>query len=311
VLGEGCLGRIHLARTDKGARVVVRVFRPELAAAPEFRTRLREETEAAARVRGQRLVAVLDADADATLPWIATEHVPGPTVAQLVETCGPLSVDGVRQLGIALAEGLETLHDAGVVHHDLTPPNVVIGPDGPRLTGFAIAGPALAAPVVRGVIGTPGYLAPEQVTGEAVPESDLFALGALLLYAATWRAPFGPGDPATVLHRALNVDPDLNGVDPATAPVLAACLDRDATRRLGPMQVRDGLIAAVPAARPVGPVRVGPPRPAAPSGSSRARRAASVTAASVVLLGVLGGAAADTTRMGPATDESPSPALVR
>jgi serine/threonine protein kinase len=312
-LGTGDLGQVMLARTDKGARLAIKVFRPELAVYPGFRARLREEIDAAARVRDPRVTAVLDADPDAELPWLATQYLPAPALHEVLATGGPLDVAATRRLGMGLAEALLAIHAAGVVHGDLKPANVLLGSDGPHVTDVGVARAAAATPLTRGgaLIGTLGYLAPEQVVdGTFGPASDVFALGSVLLFGATWRRPFGEGDAITVLHRVLHDEPDLNGLVEDVATVVAACVRRDPALRPGLEQVRETLASAAradgdaplpPAATPApihaaNPTPSPRPRPApAPRGPSRGRRLASATAVSATLVGVLVVTAADTT----------------
>jgi eukaryotic-like serine/threonine-protein kinase len=315
VLGEGGLGRVHLARTDKGARVVVRVIRAEFAADPLFRTRLRDELDRVSGVRSPRLAAVLDADVDGDVPWVAAEYVPAPSLRDVVDGHGPLPVPGVRLLGIGLAEALEAVHGAGLVHHGLNPGNVLLTHDGPRVTDVGIARAAVATPVTHdgALVRSPGYLAPEQVVhGAGGAASDVFGLGGVLLYAATWHEPFGPGDSAAVLHRVLHVDPNLGGVSPDVAPVVAACLHRDPTRRPEPRQVREVLAAAHRRAAAAAAVATEAPPPAPQRTRGRRRRVASVAAGSAMLLGLLAlvGADAGPDRTQPADSlRSAAPAL--
>jgi serine/threonine protein kinase len=251
VLGVGRIGRVHLGRTGKGKRVALRVIRPEFAADPRFRYCLLKEMEIVSGIRGPGIAALVAADLEADEPWLAAEYVPGPSLAALVARGGPLSVDGVRRLGVELAEALVTIHDAGAVHGDLKPGNVLITAAAARVVDAGIARAAVASPLTRGggLVGAPGYLAPEQLLGgPGLPASDVFALGSVLLHAATWREPFGTGDVAAVLHRVLRVGPDLRGLEPSIAPLVAACLHPDPARRPSPGEVRDGLSA--PAAEP-------------------------------------------------------------
>jgi serine/threonine protein kinase len=314
VLGEGGMGRVLLGRTEKGARVALKVFRPELAAYAPFRARLREEIDAAARVRSPRVVAVLDADPDGDRPWLATEYVAAPPLHEVLTGQGPLGVPAVRRLGIGLAEALAALRAARVVHGDLKPGDILLGPDGPHVTDVGLARAAAATPLTRGgaLVGTLGYLAPEQVlNGTALPASDVFALGAVLLFAATWRRPFGEGDATAVLHRVLHDDPDLTGLSPDLATVVAACLQRDPHRRPGPDQVRQTLIVAARAeaeALPAGAPEARSALPARPTSGqwvhptpsrnlrslSRGRRVAAAVGVSATLVGLLAVATADT-----------------
>lgn len=244
VLGEGGMGKVYLGRRRDGVLAAVKVVRAELAGDPEFRARFRQEVAAAGRVRGAYTAALLGADPDAAAPWLATEYVPAPSLREAVARHGPMPADSVRLLGIGLAEALAAIHAAGVVHRDLKPANVLLAHDGPRVIDFGIARAADATTLTRtgAVIGTPGFIAPEQLAhGRVAPPADVFALGGVLLYATTGRAPFGEGDPAALLYRAANVDPDLSGVPPALAPTVAACLQRDPAQRPGPAEVRDAL----------------------------------------------------------------------
>jgi eukaryotic-like serine/threonine-protein kinase len=316
LLGRGSLGQVLLARTDKGGRVALKVFRPELAVYPRFRTRLREEIDALALVHTPRVPAVLDADPDDDVPWLATDYVPAPPLHEVVAAQGPLDVPAARLLGIGLAEALASVHEAGTVHGDLKPGDVLLAPDGPRVTDAGLARAAAATPLTRGgaLVGTLGYLAPEQVVGGAArPASDVFALGSVLLFAATWRRPFGDGDATAVLHRVLHGDPDLGGLSPELATVVAACLHRDPDRRPGLAQVRETLLVAAradgqhiptpsPVARPSATPLPVPRPPAAPVPApttppprtlSRAHRVASAAAVSVTLVGLLGVTSAD------------------
>jgi serine/threonine protein kinase len=315
LLGEGSLGQVLLARTDRGARVALKVFRPEFAAYPRFRARLREEIDALTLVRSARVPAVLDADTEGDVPWLATEYVAAPPLHEVIAEGGPLELAATRRLGIGLTEALAAVHGSGGVHGDLKPANVLLPPDGPQVTDAGLARAAAATPLTRGgaLVGTLGYLAPEQVVdGVAGPASDVFALGSVLLFAATWRRPFGDGDATAVLHRVLHGDPDLGGLAPDVATVVAACLHRDPERRPGLAQVRETLRAAAAAdgdeiypaeaAEAVAPAAIGPRYAAAPVAVpaprrtlSPAHRVASAAAVSVTLLGLLAVTSADTT----------------
>jgi eukaryotic-like serine/threonine-protein kinase len=307
-LGRSGTGGVHLARTDKGARVVVRVVPPEFAADPDFRTRLQEEIDRAAALHSPLIAPVLDADVDGDVAWVASEYVAAPSLRDVVEGQGPLAVPAVRLLGIGLAEALEQIHGAGLVHRGLDADTVLLTLDGPRVVGVGTgrATVTAAANRVGALVGAPGYLAPEQVVrGDGGAAVDVFALGSVLLYAATWRDPFGPGDSAAVLYRVLHSDPDLGGVSPDVAPVLAACLHRDPVRRPDPRGVREVLTAAQARAASAAAEELATPAPATrPAGG---RRLASVAAGSAVLVALLALAGADAAPPHPHPAPSPAP----
>lgn len=244
VLGEGGMGRVYLGRTRDGREAAVKVVRAGLADDAEFRARFRQEVAAASRVRGPYTAALLDADPDAAAPWMATEYVPAPSLREAVSEHGPMPTEAVRRLGIGLADALTAIHAVGVVHRDLKPGNVLLAHDGPKVIDFGIARAADATTLTRtgAVIGTPGFIAPEVLAhGRVGPAADVFALGGVLLHAATGRAPFGEGDAAALLYRAANIDPDLTGVPAALLPTVAACLHRDPATRPTPGGIRDAL----------------------------------------------------------------------
>ncbi|MEU5779147.1 serine/threonine-protein kinase, partial [Streptomyces venezuelae] len=235
LLGEGGMGRVFLARSPGSRLVALKVIRPEYAETPNFRGRFRREAESARRVSGFFTPPVLDADADAPEPWLATAYVPAPSLHDVVRTFGVLPEAGLRALGAGLAEALPAIHDAGIVHRDLKPGNVLITEDGPRVIDFGISRAVDATQVTRtgAVMGTPGFMAPEQIMSsrEAGPAADIFSLGCVLVYAATGQGPFGTGGTAEILYRAVHHPPLLDGVPAALRPLVGACLDKDPGRR--------------------------------------------------------------------------------
>ncbi|MEV1045470.1 bifunctional serine/threonine-protein kinase/ABC transporter substrate-binding protein [Streptomyces sp. NPDC049916] len=246
-LGAGGMGVVHLARSAGGALVAVKVIRAGYAADPAFRARFRREAEAAARVTGPWTVPVLGADTEAREPWLATAYVPGPALGETVADGGPLPPGTVAALGRRLAEALAAVHSAGLIHRDVKPANVLLALDGPRLIDFGIARPegVSALTATGAVLGTPGYLAPEQASaGPVGPACDVFSLGCVLVYAATGRRPFGEGGGAGALFRTLHEDPDLTGVPPALLPTITACLARSPSARPSARQVARALGAA-------------------------------------------------------------------
>ncbi|MER6784813.1 ABC transporter substrate-binding protein [Streptomyces sp. NPDC000658] len=236
-LGAGGMGVVYLARTPGGALVALKVLLAEYAEEPGFKERFRREVEVARRVDSPWAVPLVDADPDAEAPWLATAFVPGPSLGEAVAAHGPLAEPGVRLLGARLAEALGEVHRAGLVHRDLKPGNVLIAHDGPRLIDFGIArAPEDTALTATGlVVGTPGYLSPEQAMGPGGdgvgPASDVFSLGCVLAFAATGRAPFGRGAVDALLYRAVHDPADLDGMPPRLREVVEACLEKEPARR--------------------------------------------------------------------------------
>ncbi|MFD0266435.1 bifunctional serine/threonine-protein kinase/ABC transporter substrate-binding protein [Streptomyces sp. NPDC127106] len=211
-LGAGGMGVVYLGRTADGALAAVKVIRAEYADEADFRARFRREAAIAARVDSPWAVRVTGADPDAAEPWLATSFVPGPSLAEAVTAHGPLPLRAVRILGKALARALDVMHGQGLVHRDVKPANVLLGMDGPRLIDFGIArgGEHTALTSTDVVLGTPGFLSPEQARGRAAePAGDVFSLGCLLAYAATGRLPFGTGAVDAVLYRTVHDEPEL------------------------------------------------------------------------------------------------------
>ncbi|MER6672805.1 ABC transporter substrate-binding protein [Streptomyces sp. NPDC000983] len=236
-LGAGGMGVVYLARTPGGALVALKVLLAEYAEEPGFKERFRREVEVARRVASPWVVPLVDADPDAGAPWLATAYVPGPSLAEAVTAYGPLSERGLRHLGGRLAEALGEVHRAGLVHRDLKPGNVLIAHDGPRLIDFGIArAPEDRTLTATGmVVGTPGYLSPEQAEGRSGdgtgPASDVFSLGCVLAFAATGRAPFGSGALDALLYRAVHDPADLDGAPEVLLGLLGRCLEKDPASR--------------------------------------------------------------------------------
>lgn len=248
-LGAGGMGVVYLARSAGGALAAVKVIRAEHAADPRFRARFRREAEAAGRITGPWVVPVLGADSEAREPWLATAFVPGPSLGEAVGARGALPAATVRALGARLAAALATVHAGGLIHRDVKPGNILLALDGPRLIDFGIARHpgATALTATDAVLGTPGYLAPEQASARPVgPACDVFSLGCVLVYAATGRPPFGAGGAAGVLFRTVHEEPDLDGVPPALLPLVTACLTKTPDARPTAGEVRDRLMGGAP-----------------------------------------------------------------
>ncbi len=233
-LGTGGMGVVYLGSDKRGQRVALKVIRPELAEDQEFRQRFAREVSAARRIRGGCTARLVAADLETDRPWFATQYVPGPSLYDKVNTEGPLPAAEVASIGAALAEGLVAVHDAGVVHRDLKPSNILLSPKGPRIIDFGIAWATGASTLthVGTAVGSPGFLAPEQVRGAAVtPATDVFAFGATLAYAAAADSPFGQGSSEVMLYRVVHEEPDLRGVPDALAPLIYACLAKEPEER--------------------------------------------------------------------------------
>ncbi|MEU7137183.1 serine/threonine-protein kinase [Streptomyces sp. NPDC046261] len=248
-LGAGGMGRVYLGRSAGGRTVAVKVVHPHFALDEQFRARFRREVESARRVGGAWTAPVLDADPDAAVPWVATGYVAGPSLTQAVAEVGPLPPHTVRALGAGLAEALAAVHGLGLVHRDVKPSNVLLALDGPRLIDFGIARAVegTASLTSTGVsIGSPGYMAPEQILGRTVTgAADVFSLGAVLAYAATGEPPF-PGDSSAVLlYKVVHEDPVLGpALTGALRELVAACLAKAPEARPAPAEVAHRLAAA-------------------------------------------------------------------
>jgi eukaryotic-like serine/threonine-protein kinase len=236
-LGQGAMGVVYLGRSPGGRLLALKVARAELADDPGFRERFRHEVAMARAVGGFWTAAVVDADPDAPRPWLATEYVPGPTLREVVAEHGPLPEPALRRLVAGLAEALLAIHATGMVHRDLKPGNVLLAADGPRVIDFGIA-KALETPPLTAtgiLVGTPGFLSPEQVKGqELTPASDVFALGSVLVYAASGHGPYGGGDVAALMYRVVHGQPDLTGVPESLRSLAARCLDPSPAARPAP-----------------------------------------------------------------------------
>ncbi|MGI5349866.1 serine/threonine-protein kinase [Streptomyces sp. CA-250714] len=267
-LGAGGMGRVYLGRSAGGRTVAVKLVKAELAADPLFRTRFRMEVAAARRVAERWTAPVLDADTEADTPWVATGYVAGPSLEQVISAGragspaqaarqghGPLPPGSVRVLAYGLASALLDIHGAGLVHRDLKPSNVLLTIDGPRVIDFGIARaldevPTSTLTSTGMVVGSPGYMAPEQITGgQLSAASDVFSLGAVLGYAATGQPPFGltggGGGVHAVMFRIASEEPDLAGfgTDPADEEaaglreLILDCLAKDPAARPAPEEV--------------------------------------------------------------------------
>ncbi|GGO93989.1 outer membrane protein assembly factor BamB family protein [Wenjunlia tyrosinilytica] len=233
-LGAGGMGQVYLGRSPGGRAVAVKVIRPELAGDPLFRERFAREAAAAQAVSGAFTAAVVGADPHGDPPWLATVYVPGVSLSDAITQYGPLPESSVLALGAGLAEALQAIHSAGLVHRDLKPSNVLLAPDGPKVIDFGIAVTAESSALTHSgvVVGTPGFMSPEQLTGRPVGAlTDVFALGSVLAFAATGQGPFGAGSVHALGYRIVHEEPDLSPVPPGVRPLVARCLSKEPAAR--------------------------------------------------------------------------------
>ncbi|MER7514911.1 serine/threonine-protein kinase [Streptomyces sp. NPDC126499] len=239
-LGSGGMGRVFLGRSEGGRTVAVKVVHEEHAQDPRFRARFRREIDSVRKVGEHYTAPVLDADPDADRPWVATGFVPGPSLEQVVREHGPLPADSILALALGLLRALQGIHGAGILHRDLKPSNVMLTVEGPRVIDFGIA--RALEPSVESlltstgmVVGSPGFMAPEQVRGEALgPAADVFVLGCVLMYAATGRLPFGHGasNQHAIMFQIVEAEPDLDRIESEELRgFVARCLVKDPEER--------------------------------------------------------------------------------
>jgi serine/threonine protein kinase len=233
-LGAGGMGQVFLGRSAGGRPVAVKIVRAHLAMDPEFRERFRREIAVARKVSGVYTSPVIDADVDGPVPWLATAYVEGPSLADAVSEHGPLPPRSVLALAAGLAEGLNAIHAAGVVHRDLKPANVLLAEDGPRVIDFGISRAVEASALTHTglVVGSPGFMSPEQAEGRQVgPPSDIFSLGAVLAFAATGEGPFGTGSTPALVYRVVYSPPNLDHLPSEVRPLIERCLAKDPAQR--------------------------------------------------------------------------------
>jgi serine/threonine protein kinase len=225
---------VYLGLSPGGRSVAVKVIRADLAQDAEFRARFRREVAVARTVSGLFTAPVIDAAVDGPVPWLATAYVPGPSLADAVSQHGPLPAASVLALARGLAEALSAIHAAGVVHRDLKPANVLLAEDGPRVIDFGISRAVEASVLTHTglVVGSPGFMSPEQAEGREVgPPSDIFSLGAVLAFAATGQGPFGSGSTPALVYRVVHGGPQLDLMPAEVRSLAERCLAKDPALR--------------------------------------------------------------------------------
>ncbi|MFJ4782331.1 protein kinase [Streptomyces sp. NPDC088794] len=272
VLGSGGMGRVYLGRNTEGGGgpVAVKVIRPEYAEDPLFRKRFEREVGSLGLVQGAHIVRLLGSGVDEDLVWVATEFVPGPTLAEAIEARGPIDAAAAWRLFADLGRAVEAIWRAGIVHRDLKPSNVILAADGARVIDFGVVqatdGTTITATGQN--VGTPAFMSPEQVRGQEVTAAaDVFSLASALTFAVTGKAPFGDGSGVDILHRVAFEEPrekvlaEVAAVDTELAAFIRTCLDKDPDRRPSPEMVfRTAIGHQLPA--PDGrPPRTAPKRP--------------------------------------------------
>ncbi|MFJ3308727.1 serine/threonine-protein kinase [Streptomyces sp. NPDC086549] len=321
-LGSGGMGVVHLARSTSGLKLAVKVVHAEFAKDREFRGRFRQEVAAARKVSGAFTAPVVDADPEAERPWMATLFIAGPTLSEHVKRNGAMPPAQLRRLMAGLAEALRDIHRVGVVHRDLKPSNVLLAEDGPKVIDFGISRPkdSELRTETGKLIGTPPFMAPEQFRRprEVGPAADIFALGSVLVHAATGRGPFDSDSPYVVAYQVVHDEPDLTGVPESLAPLVLRCLAKEPEDRPTPDELMRELrsVAAsydtqafIPAQR-TSEEAPGQEAPAAPAertpGTGRRIRGRVALAAGAVAL-VVGGVLASVQWLGAGGSE-PAPA---
>jgi hypothetical protein len=249
-LGAGGMGQVYLGFSPAGRAVAIKVVHPQLARDQEFIQRFGREVAAARAVSGMYTAPVVGSGLNDTPPWLATAFVPGPPLAAVVSRYGALPEPAVWRLAAGLAEALRAVHAAGLVHRDLKPANVLLADDGPHVIDFGISRAFQGTQLTSAgmVVGTPGYMSPEQAEGApSGPPSDVFSLGCVLAYSTTGSPPFGEGSAASILYRVVRSEPDLSKVPANLRQLIEACLRKDPAQRPGLTQLTSMVAALGPA----------------------------------------------------------------
>ncbi|MBG0829329.1 protein kinase [Planomonospora sp. ID67723] len=262
-LGEGGQGTVYLGESPAGVRVAVKLLRADLAQDEEALERFVREVSTTRQVSPFCTAAVLETGVDEHRPYIVSEYIDGPTLDAVVGAEGPRSGSALHRLAIGTVTALVAIHQAGIVHRDFKPSNVLLASDGPRVIDFGIA-KALdrTSTLTATAIGTPAYMTPEQLAGEnAGSAADMFAWGCTMVFAATGQPPFGTDSLPAIFNRIMNMEPDLSAIaDPALRELVGHCLAKDAGRRPTASEALMRLLGHA------GPGAQGTPPPTSPRG---------------------------------------------
>ncbi|WP_322760116.1 serine/threonine-protein kinase [Frankia sp. Cr2] len=266
-LGQGGMGAVFLAshpdRSQQDSQwVAIKVIRPDLAQHPEFRARFRREAESARKVKRFATAAVLDADPDGPQPYLVTEYVEGPTLSKMVNARGPLRPADLEHLALSVATALSAIHNAGIIHRDLTPSNVLLSPVGPKVIDFGLARSSSILTNISHVgaqpIGTPAYMAPEQIVDDAVTSAvDVFAWGSVVIFAGTGHPAWGEGPTDAILYRIIHDEPRLHGIPDDLRELVTRAMRKDPAERPSADALRAVLTGSLDPASLAGPETTG------------------------------------------------------
>jgi serine/threonine protein kinase len=245
-LGAGGMGVVYLGVAWDGSPVAIKVLRPELADDEEFRARFGREVAALVQVKGECTVRIIEADSQSAQPFVVTEYAPGPSLSEYMDKHGSVSPEMLFGLATGLAEALTVIHAAGIMHRDLKPSNIILTDAGPKVIDFGIARRQDTTAVTKAgmMIGSMGFMAPEQISGNPGPEADVFAWGVTVAYAASGRSPFGAGSTHAILYKIMYGDADIGQVPDTLRPLVEDALIKDPQTRPTARQLLDRLTSA-------------------------------------------------------------------